>query len=83
MLRRTTSALALTALLAGATIASAQQIGLGGASDKANKKEELLTPPSIQVRGTDGMTWGIVGAFLLLGLAVGVNLLPTKRGHQD
>lgn len=81
--RRPLTALAITATLMFASIAGAQQIGLGGASDKANKKDEVLSPPSITVRGTDGQTWGIMACFVLIGLAVGANMLPTKRGHQD
>ena len=71
--------LVATMTLVSSSMALAQ---LGGGVAAA--KEGKLTPPTPQFRTESGGEVGpIIWTVLLVGLGVGVNLIPTKRGHQD
>ena len=71
--------LAAASLFAAPLPALAQDAPSGG-----SKKKEVLaiapTPPS----GKSDIPWTPYAAAILLGLlVVGVNFIPSKRGHQD
>jgi hypothetical protein len=56
------------------------QLGGGVSASKDGK----LTPPAPTFRNeSGGDVMPIVWTVLLVALGVGVNLIPTKRGHQD
>jgi hypothetical protein len=60
------------------------QVGLGSAATDKKKKDQVA-PPSINNAkgGSDGQTLPMLLGYGLLALAVGANLVPSKRGHQD
>ncbi len=69
---------ALACVLSCTALAHAQ-LG-GGISDNEGK----LEPPTPQFKMEEsGETMPMIWAFLLVAAAVGANLVPTKRGHQD
>jgi hypothetical protein len=45
--------------------------------------QETLLAPQVKEVGDPPTIWGYVLFALLIGLAVGVNVMPSKRGHQD
>jgi uncharacterized membrane protein YdjX (TVP38/TMEM64 family) len=40
-------------------------------------------PPQPTLNRYPAVVWGYLAIFVLLGLVVGVSILPSKRGHQD
>ncbi|MCC6285422.1 MAG: hypothetical protein IT439_08995 [Phycisphaerales bacterium] len=42
-----------------------------------------LLAPQVKEVGDPPTIWGYLIFALLVGLAVGVNVMPSKRGHQD
>ena len=68
----------LACVLAASSLTLAQ-LG-GGVSDNEGK----LDPPTPQLKVEEGgETMPMIWTFLLIAAAVGANLVPTKRGHQD
>ena len=59
------------------------QTGGGGGGGGTKKKEVVLVAPTPPVGKSDTpwMPYGV--AILLAGLIIGVNFIPSKRGHQD
>lgn len=79
MTRTSHVAISAAAILmtAGAALA---QLGGGVAASKDGK----LTPPTPAFRAeTGGEVMPIIWTVVLVAVGVGVNLIPTKRGHQD
>ncbi len=66
-------------------IAVAPALGqLGGGVEKKDAANTKLEPPSPTFKADESSDimpyiWGC----LLIAIALGVNLIPTKRGHQD
>lgn len=94
-MRTTTVLTALVALLALSAPASAQ-IGFGGASQPVGATgaaptpltpdEMKANPPTFNISGGGNNGVGfmpMIFAFAFMGIMLGVNLLPCKRGHQD
>ena len=78
------SALFIASLLATAFLWTTGTHDALAQSNKDKKKQEELkppTPPDTNIPGTH--YWGIGAVILGTGLIVGVNLIPSKRGHQD
>lgn len=68
------------AVLACSAAASAQPVGF----DVERKDKAKLEPPVLNAKADDpGQTWIMIGAVVMILLAVTVNLIPSKRGHQD
>lgn len=75
--RQTAMFAAVIVMTAGAALA---QLGTGVSASKEGK----LAPPTPTFRSeSGGEIMSIIWTVLLVGLGVGVNLIPTKRGHQD
>jgi hypothetical protein len=75
-LARSAAALALGAALLASP-------ALGQDSSASKKKETVLVPPAPPL-GKSDTPWTPIGvAVLLLLIIVGVNFIPSKRGHQD
>ncbi len=70
--------LGLITILASSNLAMAQ---LGGVAESTEGKMDPPTPSFKTEEG--GETGAIFSAVILMALAAGVNLIPTKRGHQD
>jgi hypothetical protein len=79
MTRNSQAGVFLAAMTLCAT-ASLAQLG-GGVSASRDAKLEPPTPNFRTESGGEVMP--IIWTVLLVGLGVGVNLIPTKRGHQD
>lgn len=47
------------------------------------KVEKVLKPPTPPVGKADTPWIPIILAFLFVAIIVGVNFIPSKRGHQD
>jgi hypothetical protein len=80
--------LAALALGLGAPDALAQRAGPGGGASSSEsggskKKKEALQAPIATGEAASGPWFPLIAAILLLGMIVGVNFLPSKRGHQD
>ena len=68
-------------VVAGAVVAVAAP-GVMAQSGKKKEKVELVVPtPPVGKSETPWMPYG--AAILLAGLIIGVNFIPSKRGHQD
>jgi hypothetical protein len=68
----------MVSVLACTAMAHAQ-LG-GGVADNEGK----LEPPTPQFKVEEtGETMPMIWAFLLVAAAIGANLVPAKRGHQD
>lgn len=65
------------AVLAGFTAESIAQTG------SSTRRVEKLEPPTPGQAKTDGIVWPMLMGMLLAGAALTVNLIPSKRGHQD
>jgi hypothetical protein len=65
------------AVLAGFTAESIAQTG------SSARRVEKLEPPTPGQAKTDGIVWPMLMGMLLAGAALTVNLIPSKRGHQD
>jgi len=52
----------------------------GGSS---SKKVDKLEPPTPGQSKTDGIVWPMLMGIVVAGAALVVNLIPSKRGHQD
>ncbi len=50
---------------------------------KPNTQNELTPPVPTPPRNPPSFLLGIAVAFVLGALVVGVNFIPSKRGHQD
>lgn len=74
------SAVAALCLVA-ASSAVAQPLGFD--VEKKDKTEKLQPPTLNQSAGDTGETWIMIGAVIMVLLAVTANLIPSKRGHQD
>ncbi|MCW5766576.1 MAG: hypothetical protein KIT68_11450 [Phycisphaeraceae bacterium] len=62
--------------------AASAQPGIGFEVER--KEKAKLEPPTLNARADDtGQTWVMIGAVLFVLMAVGANLIPSKRGHQD
>ncbi len=71
--------LAAAAVIAVAAAPLMAQTGGGG----TKKKEVVLVAPTPPV-GKSDIPWTPYGvAVILAGLIIGVNFIPSKRGHQD
>lgn len=71
------SAVCLTTFAA----ATAQPVGF-----EVEKKDKVgkLEPPTLNVIADNpGQTWIMIGSVVMVLIAVTVNLIPSKRGHQD
>jgi hypothetical protein len=84
------AALALALTMGGASAAHAQ-IGFQGSAPAAQGGQALpeegvkIDPPGFST-GAGGATLGFIPmllAFVMMGIMLGVNLMPCKRGHQD
>ncbi len=72
--------LAAVGALGVAALPASGQIG-GGVADKDQGK---IDPPMAQFKNQSASeTMPMIWAILLIGIAVGANLVPTRRGHQD
>lgn len=49
----------------------------------STRRVEKLEPPTPGQAKTDGIVWPMLMGMLLAGAALTVNLIPSKRGHQD
>ena len=75
------AALALGALALPAPPAVAQ---LGGGVEAKKDVNAKVEPPSPNLKAEEPSSWPqyVLGGILIL-VALGANLIPTKRGHQD
>jgi hypothetical protein len=71
-------AVAFASVLGGSAGAMAQQN-----NNQPKKKEGLTAPVPAPPRTPPSHLVGVIFCFLLGGLVVGVNFIPSKRGHQD
>lgn len=53
------------------------------AAQSSSKKAEKLEPPTPGQAKPDGIVWPMLLGIVVAGAALAVNLLPSKRGHQD
>jgi hypothetical protein len=71
-------------LLAAAAVALLSVPALAQPSDtNKSKKNEPLVPPTPPPNKSDIPWTPYIVAVVLAGLVVGVNFIPSKRGHQD
>lgn len=52
-------------------------------SSSSTKKVEKLEPPTPGQAKTDGIVLPMLVGIVIAGAALAVNLIPSKRGHQD
>lgn len=74
---------AVGALTCLATPSLAQQGGTPTITRGAGGREPLTTPVPAPPRNPPAHLLGTAMAFILGALVVGVNFIPSKRGHQD
>lgn len=77
MVRALAGALALGCTLSASLPAMAQNTP--GKSEKKGLTPPVPSPP----KAPPSHLVGFVFAFLLAGVVIGVNFIPSKRGHQD
>jgi hypothetical protein len=77
---RLRSILAMAALAGAMAFTAAPALAQSGGS---KKKVEVLNPPTPPLGKSDIPWTPYFVAVLLAGLIVGVNFIPSKRGHQD
>ncbi len=69
----------LTVAALGGFAASAS----GQTSGSARNRVEKLEPPTPGQAKTDAVVWPMLMGLVIAGAALTVNLIPSKRGHQD
>jgi len=52
-------------------------------SGSSTRKVDKLEPPTPGLAKTDGIVWPMLMGIVVAGAALVVNLIPSKRGHQD
>lgn len=74
----------MAVLVASASMALGQ-IGSGGELPGQKKEVARLEPPTMQPPREDQSlsVQPMLAAILIGGAAIGVNFIPSKRGHQD
>jgi len=82
-LKRVFAKRAVAVVLAGALagMAAVPSMAQQGADKKKGAVE--LAPPVPPMGKSDIPYWPYITSILLLALVVGVNFIPSKRGHQD
>jgi hypothetical protein len=70
--------LASAALLVGATAAAAQFAGAA-----PDETQEIVRPPRVEPPGEAGYILTYLVVLVLVGIAVGVTVMPGRRSHQD
>jgi hypothetical protein len=69
------AALLLSAMLAAPAL---------GQSSRRNEQPDVLEPPSMgSLKQTDSVLPRLGMAMVIAAMVIGVNLIPSKRGHQD
>jgi hypothetical protein len=74
------AALVITAAAGLGTFAAPQASAQTGSS---SRKVEKLEPPTPGTAKPDGIVWPMIMGMVVAGAALTVNLIPSKRGHQD
>jgi hypothetical protein len=66
-----------------AALLSLPAVALAQTGSSSKKTVEKLEPPTPGQAKTDGIVWPMLMGILVAGVALTVNLIPSKRGHQD
>ena len=61
----------------------AAQPAAAQSGSSSTKKVDNLEPPTPGQAKTDGIVWPMIMGIVVAGAALVVNLIPSKRGHQD
>lgn len=78
-LRRTVAALVAGVVLTGASAALAQPNN----QNRNRDMNEMVAPQPLPPTKPQSTMTGTLIAIVLTGLVLGVNFIPSKRGHQD